>query len=212
MLFYSEGLNKGARDASESRQLAKLEKSGIAIEAREDAACYHPLKALCGCAAVFILPLLCAVFLALTAEEYTYSLQDLPTWLTNSYGSRQDVMAPLSAYMQSAGTSIVDWVRVFVRLFVLLFVNLFEDPQRMSAAIDRIAPLCMLLYPAAYMIGYLRGPAANDKMETQNRKAKKVAVRKQKKSSLAAELVGDANAPHYGHQRESDKPKKKELI
>ena len=67
MLFYSEGLNKGARDASESRQLAKLEKSGIAIEAREDAACYHPLKALCGCAAVFILPLLCAVFLALTA-------------------------------------------------------------------------------------------------------------------------------------------------
>ena len=32
------------------------------------------------------------------------------------------------------------------------------------------------------------------------------------KSNLAAELVGDANAPHYGHQRESDKPKKKELI
>lgn len=212
LLFYSEGLNKGARDAGESRQLAKLEKNGIAIDAREDAACYHPCKALCACALVFILPLLCAVFLALTTKEYTYTLQDLPSWLTGSYGARQDVMAPLAAYMQSAGATLVDWVRVFVRLFVLIFVNLFPDPQRMSATIDRIAPLCMLIYPLAFMIGYLRGPAANDKVETQNRKAKKVAVRKQKKSNLAAELVGDANAPHYGHQRESDKPKKKELI
>ena len=68
LLFYSEGLNRGARDAGESRQLAKLERNGIAAEAREDAACYHPLKALGACALVFILPLLCAVFLALTAK------------------------------------------------------------------------------------------------------------------------------------------------
>ena len=165
LLFYSEGLNRGARDAGESRQLAKLERNGIAVEAREDAACYHPFKALGACALVFILPLLCAVFLALTAKEYTYSLQDLPSWLTGSYGARQDVMAPLTAYMQNAGATIVDWVRVFVRLFVLIFVNLFPDPQRMSAAIDRIAPLCMLIYPLAFMTGYLRGPAANEKME-----------------------------------------------
>ena len=159
-----------------------------------------------------VLPLLCAVFLALTAEEYTYSLQDLPTWLTNSYGSRQDVMAPLSAYMQSAGTSIVDWVRVFVRLFVLLFVNLFEDPQRMSAAIDRIAPLCMLLYPAAYMIGYLRGPALSAKKSSMNRRAKKAAVRKAGRSHLAEELVGGGGEVHYGHQADEEKKKRRELV
>ena len=212
LLFYAEGMNKGTRDAGESRQLARLQKAGNPIEAREDAACYHPLKALTACAMVFIIPLLCAIFLALTVKEYTYSLQDLPAWLTGSYGARQDVMAPLSAYMQNTGATAQDWIRVFVRLFVLIFVNLFPDPQRMSATIDRVAPLLMLVYPLAFMIGYLRGPAANDKLESQHRKAKKVAVRKQKKSNLAAELVGDANAPHYGQQRESDKPKKKELI
>lgn len=212
LFYYSDGLNKGARDAGNSQQAAKLQKAGKAIDSTEDAACYHPLKALFGCAMVFIIPLICAVFLALTTKPYTYTLQDLPSWLTASYGARQDVMAPLGAYLQSAGTSIVDWVRVFVRLFVLIFVNLFEDPQRMIATVDRVVPLFMLVYPAAYMVGYLRGPAANEKLQSQNRKAKKVAARRQKKSSLAAELVGENNAPHYGHKRDSDKPKKKELI
>lgn len=212
LFYYAEGLNRGARDAGNSRQIGKLEKGGKAISASEDAACYHPLKALAACAMVFILPFACAVFLALTGEAYTYTLQDLPTWLTGSYGTRQDVMAPLAAYMQTAGMSLTDVVRVFVRLFVLIFVNLFEDPQRMSLTIDRIALLCMLVYPAAYMTGYLRGPAANAKLQTQNKKAKKAAVRKQKKSTLAAELVGESNVPHYGHKRDSDKPKKKELI
>lgn len=212
LFYYAEGVSRGARDAGNSRQIARLERAGKAVEAREDASCYHPLKALAACALVFAIPLACAVYLALTGEAYTYALQDLPTWLTGSYGARQDVMAPLAAYTQTAGLSLTDGVRVFVRLFVLIFVNLFADPQRMSLTIDRIAPVCMLLYPAAFMIGYLRGPAANAKLETQNRKAKKAAVRRQRKSSLAAELVGDSNAPHYGHKRDSDRPKKKELI
>lgn len=212
LFYYSDGLNKGARDAGNSQQAARLQKAGKAIDPAEDAACYHPLKALAGCAMVFIIPLACAVFLALTTKPYTYALQDLPSWLTATYGSRQDVMAPLGAYLQRAGTSVTDWVRVFVRLFVLIFVNLFEDPQRMIATVDRVVPLFMLVYPAAYVIGYLRGPAANEKLQSQNRRAKKVAARKQKKSSLAAELVGENNAPHYGHKRDSDKPKKKELI
>ncbi|MBR2943174.1 MAG: hypothetical protein IKB82_07235 [Clostridia bacterium] len=211
-LFFSEGLNKGASDAGSSRQMDRLEKAGKELTAKEEASCYHPLKALCGALLLFAVPLLLAAYVAICAKEYTYVLQDLPTWVSGSYGSREDVIGPLGAYLRSAGTSVLDWVRVFVRLFILSFVNLFNDPQRMVFTVDRLTPLFVFLYPLAYTLGYLRGPAEYAKLEKQNKKAKKVAVRKQQRKKLADELVGTSNVPHYGHKREDEKPKKKELI
>ena len=209
---FSEGANKGSGDAMNSRQMAKLEKEGKTITAREDASCYQPLKALCGAFLLFALPIAMAAVVAVCAEEYTYVLQDLPTWLTGSYAAREDVLAPLSAYTQMASTTAVEWLRVFSRLFMLPFVSLFSDPQRMSLIIDRISPLCIASYPLAYVLGYLRGPAEMEKLKKQNKKAKKIAVRKQQKSNLTRELLGETNVPHYGHKAEKDKPKKKELI
>ena len=212
MLFYSEGLNKGARDANESRQLAKLEKSGIAIEAREDAACYHPLKALCAALAVFGIPLALAVFVAVTTQPYTYALQDLPAWLTDTYGARGDVMGPLGAYAQQTSLTATDWARLVVRLPEMIYINLFDDPQTMSALIDWLSPLMIATFPLAYVIGYLRGPSLQRKRESMQRRAKKVAVRKASRSSLAAELTGEQPQVHYGHRADSDKPRKKELV
>ena len=71
-LFFAEGLGKGSSDAGNSRQLARLEKAGNTLTAKEDASCYHPLKALCGAMLLFALPLASAVFVALNAQEYTY--------------------------------------------------------------------------------------------------------------------------------------------
>ena len=82
----------------------------------------------------------------------------------------------------------------------------------MIYTVDLCVPLFMLTYPLAYTLGYLRGPAEYAKQEKLNKKAKKVAVRKQQKSKLVQELLGETNVPHYGHKRDSDKPKKKELI
>lgn len=210
--FFTEGSGRGGADANASRQIAKLEKEGKTITAKEDASCYHPLKAVLGMVLLYALPLALAVILALRTEEYTYTLQDLPLWVTGSYGGREDVMGALGAYAQvSAGTPL-EWVRVIVRLFVLIFINLFENPQLAVAAVDRSAPLFILLYPIAFVLGYLRGPSEQAKMEKANKKAKKVAVRKQQRSSLVEELTGNVNAPHYGHKREEDKPKKKELV
>lgn len=212
MLFYNEGLGKGGQDANTSVNMAKLEKAGKSITEKEDAACYHPLKALCAAAILFAVPLLIAVIVAVNSKAYTYTLQDLPTWLTSSYGGRGDVMGPLSAYTSAEGTSILEWLRVIVRLMTMVFINFFEDAQRMSQLIDRCVPAFIALYPLSYIAGYLRGPAANAKLLAQNKKAKKAAVRKQKKSNLTAELLGETQVPHYGHKRDSEKPRKKELI
>lgn len=211
-IYFMEGVSRGTADAVNSRQIAKLEKAGHAITAKEDASCYHPLKALAGSLMMFGIPLVLAVVLALNAKDYTYVLQDLPTWLAGSYGVREDVMAPLAAYTQSLGTGAMDWIRIVVRLFMLVFINLFSNVQTSIALIDRMSPLFILLYPIAYTAGYLCGPSQQMKIEKMNRKAKKVAVRKQQKKKIADELLGNQNVPHYGQQADKNAHKKKELI
>ena len=212
-LIFLEGLNKGGEDAMASRVYMQLKKNGNTLEARDDEACYHPLKAALALVVVFAVPFALAVYLCAVAKPYTYALQDLPTWLTGSYGSRADVMGPLSAYSQStASIGMAGWIRVFVRLFEMAFINLFPEPLTMTGLIDRLSPLMIASYPVAYMLGYLCGPRIERKREKANRRAKKIAVRKAQRSSLAKELVGEQNAVHYGQRRDSEKPRKKELI
>lgn len=211
--FFLEGLNKGGEDAATSRFCMQLEKNGSAVEAHDDAACYHPFKAVLTLIALFAIPLLMAIYLCAVAKPYTYELQDLPTWLTGSYGVRGDIMGPLGAYERSAASlGVTGWIRVLVRLLVMNFINLFPEPLEMTSLIDRLSPLMIISYPAAYLLGYLCGPKVQRKREKENRRAKKVAVRKAQKSNLARELVGEQNAVHYGQRMDSEKPKRKELI
>lgn len=211
-LLYASGLDRGLTDVSASRSYVQAQTDGRPLTAKEDAACYHPLKALCTTLTVFILPLVCAIIVALNAKEYTYTLQSLPTWMTSTYGMRSDVMAPLAAYDQVGGFVVMDWVRMFVRLFILPMINLFEDPQKMTAMIDRFSPLLLGILPLAYMIGYLLAPKRSKKIDKLNRRAKKVAVRRAERRKIGPELLGTQNQVHYGHQKEEKARKKKELI
>lgn len=212
LLCYSEGASKGTGDAAASRYYVSAQERGTRLEAKDDAQCYHPLKALCAALAVFGIPLALAVFVAVTTQPYTYALQDLPAWLTDTYGARGDVMGPLGAYAQQTSLTATDWARLVVRLPEMIYINLFDDPQTMSALIDWLSPLMIATFPLAYVIGYLRGPSLQRKRESMQRRAKKVAVRKASRSSLAAELTGEQPQVHYGHRADSDKPRKKELV
>ena len=167
---------------------------------------------MCAALLVFGVPLALSVFVAVTARPYTYALQDLPVWLTDSYGARGDVMAPLGAYARQTSLTAMDWAHLIVRLPEMIYINVFPDPQRMSALIDRLSPLMLATFPLAYGIGYLCGPRLNRKRERMNRRAKKVAVRKAEKSTLAQELTGAQPQVHYGQRAQGDRPKKKELV
>ena len=105
LMMYSEGLTRGVADADASHAADRLEKLGRPLTRKEESACYQPMKALCACLVVFAVPLALSLYLAATAKPYTYALQDLPAWLTGTYGAREDVMAPLAAYAQSAPNS-----------------------------------------------------------------------------------------------------------
>ena len=140
LMMYSEGLTRGVADADASHAADRLEKLGRPLTRKEESACYQPMKALCACLVVFAVPLALSLYLAATAKPYTYALQDLPAWLTGTYGAREDVMAPLAAYAQSATFTLRDGIRLVVRLAVLIYINLFPDPQTMAQMIDRLVP------------------------------------------------------------------------
>lgn len=212
LMHYSEGVTRGTADAGASVFYESASARGAQLTDRDDAACYHPMKAVCAAIAVYGVPLALAVYIAATAQPYTYALQDLPAWLTDTYGARADVMAPLGAYAARAGMAVRDWVRVLVRLPQMIYLNLFSDPLTMSAAIDRLAPALMCTFPLAYVIGYLCGPSQERKRRQMNRRAKKVAVRRAQKSSLASELTGEQNRVHYGQRVQDEKHRKKELV
>ena len=212
LMCYSEGLTRGVTDVDASHAADKLEKEGKTLEKREEAACWQPMKAVLACLIVFGIPLALAIYLAVMAQPYTYALQDLPTWLTETYGAREDVMAPLAAYAQTAAVGAKDIIRLIVRLTVLVYINLFPDPQTMVELIDRLSPLMVMTYPLACVIGYLRAPAVWRKRQTMQRKAKKAAVRKAQKKSMVNELLGSGGDVHYGQRPQNETHKKKELI
>lgn len=212
LLLYYDGLNSGVLDVNASRAYMQAQADERTLTEREDAACYHPLKALCAVLVIFGLPLVLSIYLALNAQDYTYTLQSLPSWLTQSYGTREDVMAPLGAYAQAGGLSVLDWIRMLVRLFILSMVNLFEDPQTMKGMIDRLSPLMMCILPLSYFVGYLCGPHRAQKISKLNRRAKKVAVRRAERRKIGPELLGTQNQVHYGHQKEEKTRKTKDLV
>lgn len=110
-----------------------------------------------------------------------------------TYGAREDVMAPLAAYAQSATFTLRDGIRLVVRLAVLIYINLFPDPQTMAQMIDRLSPLMVMTYPIACMIGYLRAPGRlQPAAEHAAAAAKKAAVRKAQKKSMVGELLAAA--------------------
>lgn len=212
LLLYYDGMNSGVLDVNASRAYMQAQADGRTLTDREDAACYHPLKALCAVLVIFGIPMVLSVYMAFNAKDYTYTLQTLPTWLTQSYGTREDVMAPLGAYAQAVSMTIADGLRIIVRLFILTMVNLFEDPQKMTGMIDRLSPVMMLVLPMAYLLGYLCGPNRAQKISKLNRRAKKVAVRRAERRKVGPELLGMQNQVHYGHQKEEKARKKKDLI
>ncbi|MBR1407924.1 MAG: hypothetical protein IJ573_03380 [Clostridia bacterium] len=211
-LFFSEGLSCGMRDAAAGSRAAKLEAEGTAVSAEEDAACWHPLKAAAALLLVFAVPLILAGFIALTAEPYRYTLQDLPTWLTSTYGAREDVMAPLAAYLQPEVPGMRVWIRMAVRLMEMPFIGFFPDAQKQAFALDTLSPLFLLIYPLAYFAAYCMGPRRQAALETKERKAARAAVRRQGKKKLADELTRGGGEVHYGQRRDAEKQEHKRLV
>ena len=209
-LFALEGLGCGTKDAMESRRVRKLEKDGGTAKPKDLAGCWHPLKCAAALLLVFALPMALAVWIAVTAEPYRYQLQDLPLWLTENYGTREEIMAPLAAYLAEeppAGPRII--LRIVLRALIMPFIGFFSDPQTEVFQLDRLSPLFLGVYPLSFFLGYLFGPRRGRRIAKKERRSKKIAARRAEKSNLAEELTRGGGDVHYGGRAGSGEEKHK---
>lgn len=182
LLELMEGGTRGEHDVTMSRMVeARLEKN-IQPEDDELARCYGPRKAFIAFALAVSVFFLCAVIVALSAKPYTYTLQDLPTWMS-AYLGRDDVGGALGCYTVTNGATVVDYLRIVVRACILPFVNLFSDVQTSSWIIDRLSPLLIIILPLSYPLGYLMGPSLYEKRMRENAAAKKATMKRIRKKN-----------------------------
>ena len=199
-LFLLEGLGCGAKDAAEDRRRRRKAKEEGTPAPEKGARVFRPGKCLAALALVFLPLLAVALWIAATAEPYRYQLQDLPLWLTGSYGSREEIMRPLAAYFAEEPAGARVWVRMALRVVLMPFVGFFSDPVRSAETLDRLSPLFLSLYPLAFLAGYLAGPRREARIAKKERRAKKAAVRHAEKRSLAEELTRGGGEVHYGQR------------
>ncbi len=199
-----EGIGAGMKDASVSFRAARAKKEGKPVLPEDKQACWHPLKAVFASAIVFAIPLLLCVFIAATAKPY--QLPETPAVSEeDSMSSRTQADSEKETEQEPIGARI--WVRVIVRMTEMAAVGLFGDPEKNALLLDRLTPLFMLLYPAAFTAGYCLGPYRQAMLEAKERRAAWRALRKHKSNRLADELTRGGGEVHYGHRAESEQDK-----
>jgi len=159
ILYFSDGAYKGERDCATREMLGKrVQTQGYVLTPSERERLYRtakgPLAALIGAAPW----LLVAIAVAILATPYTYSLQDLPNWLSG-YRFLPEVGNPLLYYDRQVVVPLVDWLRIGLRFVMLPFIYLLGNiSDAASLLLDRLSPLIVCLLPACFAVGYLTGP------------------------------------------------------
>jgi hypothetical protein len=155
MLFFQMGGAKGEDDCKSDFTRGKSQQGAPRVYSRG--------RTLAGTLVGLAPWIILGAVVAILAVPYTYTLQDLPSWL-NAYMRHPDVGRALVYYNREIVTPIVDWLRIAVRFAILPFVYLIASQgDAASLLLDRIAPALMLALPACYIVGYLTGPSRFEK-------------------------------------------------
>lgn len=160
LFTFLDGTYQGERDVAMSRRLSKLEAKGVYTpDKEENARRYRPMN---GVYAMLLgaLPLFSiSLYVALTAQPYAYTPQDLPSWL-GTYMQRAEVGDALAyAGNLSITTTPTDYLRVAVRFMLFGYLGLVGSlSDAGSLLFDRLSPVLALIVPAMFAIGYLFGP------------------------------------------------------
>ena len=164
--FYMMGVSKGTAAVTLGEMLHVRKENGRSVTAKEQAACYHPLKGLIP-ALIGDLPfIICGVLLALTAKEQFTNLGALPGWVS-AMTTREEIMDPLAFYSVAHPVELETIVRMPIRMLLMPLVGL-AGTENTSALlmIERLSPLLLLLPPAAYGFGYTRGVSVRTQVHT----------------------------------------------
>lgn len=158
LLLYNEGANQGETDVGFGEITQKRLDEGKNVPESEHDLCYHPLKGTFS-AAIAAIPffVVCLVF-AIVAQKQGYVLGVLPSWVT-AYESQTEVAQALAYYSVATPMTLESILRVIVRMLIFPFVTMVGvNSNDMMYLVDKLSPILCLVMPAAYAVGYLRGP------------------------------------------------------
>lgn len=165
ILLFVDGSYRGERDATMSETLEKLTKNGqYKPSPLEEAQRFDRRKGLLA-AAIAALPLfLIALYVALTAQPYAYTVQDLPSWIV-AYTNRPEIGGALGYMMgEQIPATLTDYFRIATRFMLFPYVGLIGTmSDEMSLLFDRISPALSLILPLMAAIGYQFGPSRRRK-------------------------------------------------
>ena len=190
MLLYNEGANQGETDVGFGEIAQKRLEEGKNVPASEYDLCFHPMKGVYT-AALGALPifLVCLVF-SFVAQKQGYVLGVLPSWVS-SYESQPEVAQALAYYSASSPMTLEDVLRVIVRMIIFPFVTMAGvNSNDAMYLVDKLSPILCLTMPAAYAVGYLRGPFlralvhGNIRMSHRKHKRREQKARKERRMQM----------------------------
>ncbi|MCL1795432.1 MAG: hypothetical protein FWG37_00935 [Clostridia bacterium] len=185
LLMFMDGSYRGERDCAVTETLEKLTKKGeYTPTGAELAKRYNRSKGVIG-ALIGALPALAlAIYVAVSAVPYTYTLQDLPGWLS-TYLPRAEIGDALR-YLKDVTVSVTltDYLRITVRFILFPYIGLLGNlTDAGSLLLDRLSPLLTLIMPAVSAIGYQFGPSRRRKAVKMIEEAKRRPRRRLKKAA-----------------------------
>lgn len=188
-VFYQNGANKGTAAVNQGEIMWQRQESGRTVDAKDAAACFHPLKGFINAMLGTVPALICAVLLAVIAQKQFTGLGSLPTWITTL--QRQPEMADALAIYETTGVlTMEDILRMIVRMLILPYVNMVGAENRDGLLLlERLSPLAVLLPAVSYGLGYLRGVDVRTRVHTDIAMGKRKHDRREKKRRQAKARV-----------------------
>lgn len=183
-LLYMSGASQGESDAAFGEIMYQRTQEDKPVPGSERARCFHPAKglvtALIGASPYVLIALIAAV----TAQLATYSLGALPGWLS-AYQRQGEIGNALRYYEMGAAFGAIDIIQLAARLMILPYVSMVGAGNAAAVLwVQRLAPLLVLLIPAGYALGYLRGRELRARVHTsiaQSRRKKKTRDKKERR-------------------------------
>ncbi len=181
--LYMSGATNGEADAAFGEIMYQREAEGKSIPDSDKARCFMPFKGVYT-AILGALPfVLMSLVVAITAQLQTYSLGALPEWLS-AYRRQPEVGDALRYYESTVSLGVLDFVHLAVRMMILPFVSMVGSGNAQAVLLtERLSPLLVLIVPAGYALGYLRGKEMRVRIHTsiaQSRRRKKNKEKKER--------------------------------
>jgi hypothetical protein len=188
--LYMSGASQGEADAAFGEIMHQRVEEGKTVPDSDRARSFTPIKGICTAllgASPFVLLCLAA---ALTAVLQTYSLGALPDW-TASYRRQPEIGDALLYYVSTASIAVIDIVHIAVRMLMLPFVSMVGAGNANAVLlVERLSPLLVLVVPAGYTLGYMKGKSLRSRVHTSIAQSKRKKKNRDKKERQRRQQKG----------------------